>query len=252
MPDDDFDGLLLDLDGTLYEDGRALPGAVKAVARWRAEGRALRFVTNTTSKSRAAVAERLCGMGFAAEADEVHSPPAVAGARLRREDASAALFIPEATRPDFEGVREDTHAPNYVVLGDLGDDWTFGRLNEAFRLAHAGARLLALGRTRYWQAQGALTLDVGPIVAALEYATGQEALTLGKPAPAFFLQAVDDLGLDPTRLAVVGDDAETDVRAAIHAGLRGILVRTGKYRAGDERGEPAPTHVVDTVADLAV
>lgn len=252
MSDAPLDGLLLDLDGTLYEDHRPLPGAVEAVARWRAAGLALRFVTNTTSKSRAVVAERLHEMGFAAEVGEIHSPPAVAGAWLRREGASAALFIPEATRPDFKGVREDTRAPDYVVLGDLGDDWTFGRLNEAFRLAHAGARLLALGRTRYWQAQGALALDVGPIVAALEYATGQEALTLGKPAPAFFLQAVDDLGLDPGRVAVVGDDAETDVRAALRAGLRAVLVRTGKYRPGDEHGEPAPTRVVDSVADLEV
>ena len=248
----DFKGLLLDLDGTLYQSGRPIPGAVEKLQEIRNRGIPVRFVTNTTSKSSGAVVEKLRAMGFNADIGEIHSPPVVAGALLRKESASAAFFVSDTTRSDFEGVKQTTDNPDYVVMGDLGDGWTFKRLNEAFRLVYEGARIIALGRTRYWQTRGGLQLDVGPFVSALEYATGTEAITLGKPDPRFFQDAVDALGLSAENVALVGDDAETDVRAAMRAGLKGVLVRTGKYRDGDEEGEPPPDLVIDSVADVPI
>lgn len=243
-------GLLLDLDGTLYRSGGALPGAVEAVRALEALGVPFRFVTNTTSKSRAAVARKLAGMGFPATEAMVFSPPHAAGRLLRARGASACLLVPEATRPDFHDVPEDEERPDVVVIGDLGTGWTFERLNRAFQLVHAGAGLLALGRTRYWQTDEGLQLDVGPFVAALEYATGREAEVIGKPEPRFFLDAVAELGLEPEAVALVGDDAETDVRAAQRAGLRGVLVRTGKFRPADLDGAPPIDAVVRSVADV--
>ncbi|MDX1419616.1 MAG: TIGR01458 family HAD-type hydrolase [Rubricoccaceae bacterium] len=249
MPLDAIRGVLLDLDGTLYQDGALLPGAREAVARLRRRY-AVRFVTNTTSKSRAAVVETLAGFGIEAAAGDVVSPPAVAGARLRAAGETAALFLPEPAQADFDGVRQDDEAPDWVVVGDLGEGWDFDTLNRAFRLLLGGARLLALGRTRYWRAPDGLRLDAGPFVAALEAATGQTAVTVGKPAPAFFHAACNALGLAPEAVAIVGDDAETDVRAAQAAGLRGVLVRTGKFREADLDGLPAPHRVVGSIADL--
>jgi len=243
-------GLLLDLDGTLYQSGEPLPGAVATVQALERDGVPVRFVTNTTSKSRAAVAEKLVAMGFPASEDAVFSPPHAAGELLRARGASAHLFVPDATLPDFDGIPTDDETPDAVVIGDLGADWTFERLNHAFRLVHDGADLTALGRTRYWQTDDGLQLDVGPFVAALEYATGKEATVIGKPEPQFFLDAVAELGLEPKAVALVGDDAETDVRAAQRAGLTGVLVRTGKFRDADLEGEPSIDLVIDSVAEL--
>lgn len=249
MLDDAIHGVLLDLDGTLYQDGGAIDGAPEAARRLRQRG-GVRFVTNTTSKSRAAVVEKLTGFGIEADPAEVVSPPAIAGARLRAAGESAALFLPDAAHADFEGVETGADAPDWVVVGDLGAAWDFATLNQAFRLVMDGARLMALGRTRYWRAPDGLRLDAGPFVAALEAATGQTAETVGKPAEAFFLAACADLGLDPSTVALVGDDAETDVRAAQAAGLRGVLVRTGKFREADLDGEPTPDLVIGSVAEL--
>jgi HAD superfamily hydrolase (TIGR01458 family) len=243
-------GLLLDLDGTLYQSGEPLPGAVETVRALEAAGVPFRFVTNTTSKSRAAVADKLAGMGFPATEGRVFSPPHAAGSLLRARGARACLLVPEATRPDFHDIPEDEGRPDVVVIGDLGTGWTFERLNRAFQLVHAGAGLLALGRTRYWQTGGGLQLDVGPFVAALEYATGKKAEVVGKPEPQFFLDAVAELGLEPGAVALVGDDAETDVRAAQRAGLTGVLVRTGKFRPPDLDGAPAIDAAIDSIADL--
>jgi HAD superfamily hydrolase (TIGR01458 family) len=100
-----------------------------------------------------------------------------------------------------------------------------------------GAQLLALQKNRYWRREDGLSLDAGPFVAALEYASGRSATVVGKPEREFFELALRELGLAPHEAAMVGDDAEADVAGAQIAGLKGIQVRTGKYRPGVE-GRP--------------
>ena len=73
-------------------------------------------------------------------------------------------------------------------------------------------------------------LSAGPFVAALEYATGKEALCVGKPSPGFFSIALEGLGIPASDVAMVGDDIETDIGGAQRSGMQGILVRTGKFR----------------------
>src|SRR5690606_19090550 len=117
-----------------------------------------------------------------------------------------------------------------VVIGDLGEGWSFSRLNAAFRQVLGGATLLALQKNRYWRTGDGLSLDAGPFVAALEYATGVEAVVVGKPSEDFFRLAAASMALPPDRITVIGDDLESDVGGAQAAGMRGILVRTGKFR----------------------
>jgi len=110
---------------------------------------------------------------------------------------------------------------------------------------------VAMHRNMYWRTSAGLQLDTGAYVRALEEATGVEPVVLGKPSPDFFATGVTELGLDAGRVAMVGDDLHNDVLGAQHAGLRGVLVRTGKFRpevlaASEER----PDVVIDSFADL--
>jgi HAD superfamily hydrolase (TIGR01458 family) len=249
-------GVLFDLDGVLYDVGAAVPGAAEAVAWVRAQGIPHLFVTNTTSRPRAALVERLAGFGIEAAVSDLLTPPAAAAAWLRDRPGPVALFVPDACRGEFDGlelVPDDAESgASYVVVGDLAERWDFATLNRAFRLLHAdpGAKLLALGMTRFWNSPDGIALDVAPFVAALEHASGRKAVVLGKPARAFFAAAVGRLGLDPSEVLMIGDDVKTDVGGAQAAGLRGALVRTGKFRESDLRGEIAPDAVFDSVADL--
>ena len=74
---------------------------------------------------------------------------------------------------------------------------------------------------------------------------------IGKPAPAFFAAAAGSMGLRLAEVAMIGDDAEADVAGALAAGAgMAVLVRTGKYRAGDEEtARPQPSAVVDGIAE---
>lgn len=226
---------LFDLDGTVYTEAGVVPGVPEAVARVAARGIPFRFVTNTTRRSRRALVERLRGYGIPAEPGDVFtSVRAAAGVlRLRGVRRAAAFFAREAWE-DVEGLElippDSAGSPpvDAVVVGDLGDGWTAGLLNAAFRWLAGGAQLVALQKDRYWMTAGGLALDAGPYVAALEYATGLTALVCGKPSPQFYEMAVASLGRPP-RVAMVGDDLWADIEGAQRAGLEGWLVRTGKY-----------------------
>lgn len=132
-----------------------------------------------------------------------------------------------------------------MLVGDAGPYFTYERLNAAFRLLLDGAPLLAIARNRYFRRDEGLSLDMGPFVAALEYATGVEAELYGKPSPAFFREALEHLGHAPGETLMVGDDVESDVLGALDPGLHATLVRTGKYHRGDESGLGERAHVFD-------
>jgi HAD superfamily hydrolase (TIGR01458 family) len=237
-------GVLLDLDGTLYVGGEAVAGAREAVGSLRASGLAVRYVTNTTRKPRAWVCERLRSMGFEVEEAEIFTPALAAVGRIG--SGTCFALVDDSLRGDLAGLTLTDERPDYVLVGDLGEEFTYARLNPAFRHLMDGAELLALQKNRYWQTDVGLSLDAGPFVAALEFASGKKASVVGKPEREFFRLALEDLGLEAGQVAMVGDDAEADVAGARRAGLVGIQVRTGKWQA--DTGEA--DLVIDSVADL--
>jgi HAD superfamily hydrolase (TIGR01458 family) len=243
--------LLIDLDGVLYVEDEPIAGAREAVERVRAAGLALRFVTNTTARSRSHTLQKLGRLGFAVGDQELLTPAALAVAHCERHELRrAALVMNEEVKRDFVAL-EESDDPQAVIVGDLGDAFGYDVLNRAFRHVMAGAELIALQKNRYWLRPDGLSLDVGPFVAALEYATGREAYVVGKPARGFFDEILRGLGVDADAAAMVGDDVESDIGGAMRAGLAGILVRTGKYREDAVRGSGVePTITVDSIADV--
>jgi HAD superfamily hydrolase (TIGR01458 family) len=244
-------GVLLDIDGVLYVGDQPIAGAREAFAELRELSGGLRLLTNTTSRSRRAVREQLLGMGFDVSPEEVMTPAAMARRHCQERGYDAVtVLVSDGLREDLDAL--DTALPgapaDAVVLGDLGDGFTPPVLDAVFRAMLDGAELVALQHNRYWRRADGLALDVGAYVAALEYASGQEAVTVGKPAQAFFLAAMADMGLQ--RGIMVGDDLEADVGGAMAAGLPGVLVRTGKYRQDALKAGITPTAVVDSIADV--
>jgi HAD superfamily hydrolase (TIGR01458 family) len=240
-------GVLLDLDGTLYVGDSPIEGAREAVARLEGCGFPYRYITNTTREPRCAVAEKLRALGFPADEDRILTPAVAARVLLAGRRCHA--LVAEALLEDLEGVEVVGSAPECVLVGDLGEGFTYARLNAAFRHLMDGAGLVCLQKNRYWRTAEGLSLDAGPFVAALEYASGQTATVVGKPEVPFFGAALRGLGLAPSEVAMVGDDLEGDVLGAQRAGLAGIRVKTGKYRPGMP-GEEEPDLVLESVADL--
>jgi HAD superfamily hydrolase (TIGR01458 family) len=245
-------GVLLDLAGVVYEGDRALPGAIDAVAHLHQAGLLLRFVTNTTRATKRTLLERLARLGLDIADSELFTPAQAARDWLAQHDCSPSLLVHPALAKEFADIPE--RAYRAVVVGDAGEAFSYANLNAAFRKIIDGAELIALAKNRTFKDEdGKLSLDAGAFVTALEYATGRDALVLGKPAAAFFAAALASMDCPPERAVMVGDDAEADIAGALQAGLsRAVLVRTGKYRHGDEdRFAPPPTVSVENLPAAA-
>jgi phospholysine phosphohistidine inorganic pyrophosphate phosphatase len=244
--------LLLDLEGTVFQSGALIPGAVEALDEATRRGVAWRFVTNATSRPRSVILRELSAMGLDVEPDRLFTAPRAArGLIAARGWTRCHFLLRPALLEDFDGVEAVEHGAEAVVLGDLGSNMTYERLNRAFRMLLDGAELVTLARNRYWQANDGLMLDTGPFCAALEHASGKKAILAGKPSPAFFQAALASTGAAASETAVVGDDLESDVGGAQRAGMRGVLVRTGKHRPDDLRQSPIqPDAVLASIAEL--
>jgi HAD superfamily hydrolase (TIGR01458 family) len=248
--------ILLDIDGVLHVSGEAVPGGGDAVRALRADGHRLRFVTNNTTRAREQLAEDLRGLGIELESDELTTTP-VAAARLLEGKRVLALTM-QAVRDDLarrvELVERDAEI---VLLGgadetdESGRVFAYENLNRAFAQLEAGARLVCLHRNRWWQTSRGPLLDSGAFVAGLEYAAGVEAEVVGKPTRAYFEAALAELDASPEEAVMVGDDVEADIGGAKAAGLRAVLVRTGKFREEALAGaDPRPDGVVASIAEV--
>lgn len=246
--------LLIDLDGVLYTGDRLIPGAAETLAWLARRNYTFRFISNTTRRSRTAIALRLGRMGLDIPPSSIFTPAVAATAFIRDRGGSVVHLLATAdVCREFEdsGLICRQEESDYVVVGDAGDGFTYRDLTVAFRNVLRGIPLLALERDRYWMGEDGLLLSAGPFVAAIEYATGARAELIGKPSANFFKRALDSMGAVPEKTAMVGDDVLTDIGGAMECGMQGVLVRTGKFREDTLRDAPrAPNAVIDSIADL--
>lgn len=258
--------VLIDIDGVLTVSWKPLPGAVAAMEQLRAAELPLALVTNTTSRTRASIAAKLAEAGFPVGVDDILTAPAVTAAHLREHHPDARCFLLNTgdIRDDLAGITlvtgaaddeakedEEVEEADVVVIGGAGSDFTYEAVNRAFHHLQRGAHLVAMHRNLYWRTAAGLDLDTGAFLLGLERAARVEADITGKPSEAFFAAALAHLGATPAETLMVGDDIESDVLAAQHAGITGTLVKTGKYLPETHASAPGtPDHVIDSFADL--
>lgn len=223
--------------------------------RLRADGHRIRFVSNTTTRSRAQIGDQLRAMGIEVDDDELQTTGAVA-ARVLAGKRVLALTMP-GLLDDLEGLQLVGMNVDAVLLGGADEGEETGRvfsylnLNRAFHELEAGAELYCLHKNRWWQTAEGARLDAGAFVAGLEYAADIEATVLGKPSNAYFAAALDALNAEAGLTWMVGDDLETDVVGAHKHGMKTLLVRTGKFRPDDvDRSPVQPDGIVSSIAQL--
>ncbi len=248
--------ILIDIDGVLTVSWRPLPGAPEAMNWIRAAGLKVVLLTNTTSRTRASIRSALAEAGFAVDADEILTAPAVTAAHLASRYPGARCTLLNSgdisqDMPRVTIVADDDPEPDVVVVGGAGPEFSYAALNRVFGHLRRGARLVAMHRSLYWRTDTGLQLDAGAFVFALEKAAGISAEVTGKPADAFFAAALATVQVSPGEAVMVGDDVETDVLGAQRHDITGVLVKTGKYLPEAVQSAAAtPDHVIGSFADL--
>lgn len=262
--------LLLDLDGVIVLAAKAIPGATEAISELERRGLPYRIVTNTSAVSRETLSRWSAKLGAPIPPERFESALSASAAWTARHFKDRPLYVLASAdaRTEFAGQRLLSHEQAgrrgatvaAVVIGDSPEEATYDNLNRAFRLVLGGAALIGMHRNGWWLTPDGPTLDSGAFVVGLEFAADRPATIVGKPSASFFAQGVRDLrkeaGRDLARadIAMVGDDVRTDIRAAQRAGLRGILVLSGKHgeadieAAAEERGGRRPDAVAPDLA----
>lgn len=242
-----IEALLLDLSGVLYDGDTVIPGAVEAVARAQRSELDIRFITNTSQTTGDLLLGQLRGMGFELEAAQLFTAVDAARQWLRQRQLRPFCLVHDNIREEFAPFEQ--RDPNAVLIADAAAGFTYANLNRAFQLCMEGAPLLGVGYNRYFQRGGQLHLDAGPFIRAVEFAAGVEAVIVGKPSVEFFAQVMASTTARRGHTLMIGDDVFGDIEGALNAGLRAALVRTGKYRAGDENRIEGDFWVVDSVVE---
>jgi len=274
-PLDGVRALLLDLDGVIVLAEKPVPGAAAALGALATRKIPFLIVTNTSLVSRATLSRWGASMGAPIPPDRFQSALSVSAAYTAREFKGQPLYVlaSDDARTEFEGQHlmtdDEAAAPDAraaaVVVGDSPEILNYQTLNRAFRLIRNGATFVAMHKNRWWLTPEGPTIDSGSIVVGLEFAAGVKAVTVGKPSAPFFREAAGQLAAEVAargeprlrrhEIAMVGDDLDTDVRAAQRAGLRGAFVLTGKHTRADvaERARakrPPPDLVAESLADV--
>ncbi len=245
-------GFLIDIDGVICTDDKPLPGAIETIEWLRKQGVQIGFLTNTTRKCRTTLRQELTDMGISVDLKDIFSAAYATACYIRRESGAAChLLMQEDGKKEFAGLESESAKIDYVVVGYLGETINFELLNTAFQRLMAGAELIAMHKNRYWRCGSELSLNAGPFVAALEYASGKPSTLIGKPARHFFEAALQGLGLTASEAVMIGDDIEGDIGGAQASGIPAILVQTGKFRAEDlKRDDIKPDLVLTSIAEI--
>jgi glycerol-1-phosphatase len=232
IPAEGYEAFLLDLDGVVYRGNEAVPGAPEALARLRAAGRSVVFLTNNSARTPDQIVDKLSGLGVEARPEEMVTSAHALAALVSESDGDLTAYV-----IGEDGLREALGAAGvevvdgqpdragYVVVG-WDRDLTYEDLRVASVLVGRGATLMATNADASYPAEGGeLWPGAGAILAAVEIATGVSAEVAGKPHRPLFETALERAGT--RRAAVIGDRIETDIAGARAAGLDGILVWTG-------------------------
>lgn len=249
-------GIVFDMEGVLHVGYEPLAGAARALAALDAADIPHVILTNTTSKTRADIAERLGAMGMPYPAERIVTAGSATIAYLqRRHRGKRVLLIAEpgafAEVAACGGLNlvDDAREAEVVCLGGPDESYTYAHLQEAFRALMDGAAFVAMQRNRWWPTPTGPGLDAGVFVRGLEYASERRATVIGKPAAGAYRAALAVLGVRAADALMVGDDPVADLATAHRIGMRTCVVRTGK---GSTFPSPWPTADLDLpgVGDL--
>lgn len=249
MIDKNIKAILCDIGGVLYVGDTPIEGAIEAVNKIK-QNYPIRFLTNTTQKTGKQVVEKLQKMGFDISHDEVCTALDVTKMFLENKKSSAEFLLTDNAMDFFDDLSE--YPKKYVVVGDAQENFSYQNLNKAFRTLLGDAKLLAIANNRYFKDDdNELSMDAGCFVSALEYASGQKAQVIGKPSEESYHLACGNLGFAPQECIMIGDDIEGDVHGAKEAGLKAVLVQSGKYSDEDLKKGITPDFIYSSITSFA-
>ncbi|MFN3528104.1 MAG: TIGR01458 family HAD-type hydrolase [Candidatus Altarchaeaceae archaeon] len=255
---------LIDINGVLYSGNKVIDGAIEKIDELRKNRIKFCFVSNATQRCKESLVEKLRKFGFEIYKEEIFTPSEAAviyikGTRKFKKiikERKVKIFL--LTKGDvykdfyeFEIVDKDS---DFVIVGDAGENFNFENMNKAFREILNNKEFIALEKDRYWMDDNnELSLCAGAFVKGLEYSTGKRAIVVGKPSKKFFEFALKSINAKKEETYIIGDDIYTDILGGKKAGLKTILVKTGKFKEEIFRNSKIkPDVIINSIKELKI
>jgi NagD protein len=245
---------LVDMDGVLVHEERALPGAAEFLDRLAERGRRFLVLTNNSIYTPRDLSARLSRTGLNVPEDFIWtSALATADFLAGQLPSGSAYVIGEAglttALHEIGYVLTDTD-PDYVVLGETRT-YSFEAITQAIRLVSAGARFIATNPDVTGPSTDGPLPATGAVAALVTKATGADPYFIGKPNPMMLRSAMNRIDAHSELTTLVGDRMDTDVVAGIEAGLETILLLSGSTRREAVSRFPfRPSRVLDGIGDV--
>lgn len=248
--------VLFDMDGVLYRGTQALPGVNEMLAFLAGRRVAYACITNNASRTRAQFSAKLQAMGIAVPAARIITSATATSVWLRARAPRGTTVYPIG----MDGLREalfgdgyfveQAQRPEYVVVG-ADFEVTYAKLKTACLAIRAGASFIGTNPDTTFPSEEGIVPGAGSLIVALEAASGQKAMIIGKPERGMFDAALALLGVPAADALMVGDRIDTDIVGANDAGIPAALVLTGVSTAGEaEQSGLPPSHVFHDLPDL--
>jgi HAD superfamily hydrolase (TIGR01458 family) len=246
----DFDGFLFDLNGVFYEDKNIISGANETIDWLKKNSIPYKFISNNSTLSRKLFVEKLKKIGLKINISEVITSNYAGVLTIKKMGLkNCKLIMTEEAKLDYKKFQLQNKKIDAIVIGDIGEKWSFSLMNELMNDIISGAEIIALHKGKYYQSQGKLKIDCGAFVAGLEYSTSKKAISIGKPKKSFFDLAAFDLGTN--KICLVGDDLHNDIEGGQKMGYKTILVKTGKYRQNIfDKSKIKPDFCIPSIKEL--
>ncbi|MEZ3161552.1 HAD-IIA family hydrolase [Microbacterium sp. BWT-B31] len=250
----DVECWLTDMDGVLVRENRPILGAAELLAQWRDTGTPFLVLTNNPIFTPRDLSARLARSGLDVPEESIWTSALATADFLHSQlPGGTAFVIGEAgltTALHEAGYIMTESQPDYVVVGETRQ-YSFEAITKAIRFIGAGARFIVTNPDATGPTPSGVVPATGSFAALITKATGKEPYVVGKPNPMMFRSALNRIGAHSENTGMIGDRMDTDVVAAIEAGLHSVLVLTGiSDRAEIERYPFRPDEVLDSVADL--
>ena len=253
----EFDLLLADLDGVVYEGGKAIDQAVPAINHLQQEI-SVGYVTNNSSRHPETIAEQLRAFGIDTQANSIISSAQTAVELLETKVPVGAKVLVVGgqglrhyvSSAGFQIVQSSSDNPVAVIQG-FAPDVSWKDLAEASFAIQNGAIWIATNSDWTLPQERGIAPGNGTLVSAVHTAVGQFPIVAGKPEPAIFRTALKVF--EPEAAIFVGDRLETDVLGASKVGIKTAIVLTGIATKKDllaAKPDERPDYILDTLKDL--
>lgn len=248
-------GFLIDMDGVVYKGNEPIPGAVAFINGLREKGFSFLFLTNNSQRTSRDVCYKLRKMGFHVNDEDIFTC-AMATARYlasRKEQGTAYVIGEGGLLTELHNIGYsivDDH-PDYVIIGE-GRTIMLESVDKAINMIMGGAKLIATNLDPNCPVgNGKYRAGCGAFVAMLEFATGKQAFSVGKPSPVMMRMARKILGLSTAETIMIGDTMGTDILGAGSMGFTTVLTLSGVTKEEDlDHYGYTPDFIIPSVKSL--